>query len=74
MWWFKCLINIQCPDGTILKLSVDPDDPLSFIKKGIEYKGNSLGKTYPEDKQILYFNNNELINNDATLISYGIKN
>ena len=56
-----------------MKLKVKLNEPLHYVKKQIEYKGNELGKKYPENKQILYFKNAQLLNNDALLESYGIK-
>ena len=69
-----CTINIEEPDGSIMQLQVKLDEPLHYVKKQIEFKAEKLGKTYPENKQILYFNNVELLNNDAPLSSYGVKN
>merc|ERR1712113_299401 len=56
-------IYIDCPDGTILTLNVKKEEPLHYIKKQIENKK----PIYPENKQILYYNFAELLNNNATL-------
>jgi len=66
-------LNIQCPDGKTMKCRVKLDEPLHYLKKQIQDKGKEAGADYPEDKQKLFFNNAELLGNDASLQSYGLK-
>merc|ERR1712228_98557 len=66
-----CQIFINCPDGTTMTLNVKLNEPLAYVKKQIEHKSN--GK-YVESKQILFFNDAELLEDGATLQSYGVAN
>eukprot|EP01084_Bolivina_argentea_P284012 486596_1 len=64
------VINVECPDGKTLQLKCEADDPLHYVKKQIVHKTDGR---YPEQKQILQFGGNELVNNEANLKSYGIR-
>eukprot|EP01084_Bolivina_argentea_P284011 486595_1 len=64
-------VNVECPDGELLRIDIDLDDPLSKVKRLIEDKSN--GK-YPANEQVLSHNRSTALLGDKALKEYGVKN
>eukprot|EP01083_Nonionella_stella_P175865 613794_1 len=63
-------VNVECPDGHLLRVDINLDDPLPKLKRLIDDKTNAK---YPANEQVLSHRNTAILG-DKALKEYGINN